>query len=473
MQYISQPKQFHGLCLQPVRVGVNWALYWYNKPVLFASKHVWVRQNVSQRLTLKWLKLKKMAKNIISDTDKSSSINKRVREDGTLIKEVDSIELVINRSGDKTYTNSKKSTKSFFRADPNYGPKSYDKNNKVLPLSQNQNDSNSPPEQCAKRKRSFKTSRGLNQHTRVCKEKQLIDTKVIETTSTTVFPITNVTVDEENIWNADSDVMKNKFDDMYNTVVHWRKSLFLLPSGSTGKRFIEEMTRLINSWTFRSEQDTAMKALMVLPTLLLQKTSFTSKFKDNVETLKRRLNQRKDGQIEKLLVEGKTIQEMQFKDSAKNQSSDRKATLFARFMEDGKVSKTLKLLESSNKGGILPLTEETFEVLLEKHPKASEASNDILIQEEVQNVHPVIYDSIDSEMVRDAIEKTRDSAGPSGLDADGWRRILMSGNFGSSGEDFRKKIADMTKPLCRDNTVKHLEAFLVCRLIPLDKQPGV
>ena len=357
---------------------------------------------------MKCLKLKKMAKNIISDTDKSSSINKRVREDGTLIKEVDSIEFFINRSGDKTFTNSSKSTKSFFRTDPNYGPKSYDKSNKVLPLSQNQNDSNSPPEQCAKRKRSFKTSRGLNQYTRVCKEKQVIDPAVIETTSTTVFPITNVTVDKENIWNADSDVMKNKFYDVYNTVVHWRKSLLLLPFGSTGKRFIEEMTRLINSWTFRSEQDTiAKKALMVLSTLLPQKTSFTSKSKDNVETLKRRLNQWKDEQIEKLLVEGKTIQERLFKDSAKKKSSDRKATLFVRFMEDGKVSKALKLLESSNKGGILPLTEETFEVLLEKHPKASKASNDILIQGEVRNVYPVIYDSIDSEMVRDATTATR------------------------------------------------------------------
>ena len=36
------------------------------------------------------------------------------------------------------------------------------KNTIVLPLSQNQNDSNSPPEKCAKCKRSFKTSRGLN-----------------------------------------------------------------------------------------------------------------------------------------------------------------------------------------------------------------------------------------------------------------------------------------------------------------------
>ena len=56
------------------------------------------------------------------------------------------------------------------------------------------------------------------------------------------------------------------------------------------------MTRLINSWTLRSEQDSiAMKALMVLPTLLGQKTSFTSKSKDNVQTLKRRLNPWKEG----------------------------------------------------------------------------------------------------------------------------------------------------------------------------------
>ena len=47
-------------------------------------------------------------------------------------------------------------------------------------------------------------------------------------------------------------------------------------------------------------------------------------------------------------------------------------------------------------------------------------------------------------MVRDAIKKTRGSAGPSGLDVHGWIRILMSENFGTSGKDLRKAIADMT-----------------------------
>ena len=195
----------------------------------------------------------------------------------------------------------------------------------------------------------------------------------------------------------------------------------------------------------------------VLAKLTASKNILYIKIERQRKNFKKGLNQGKDGQIEKLLVEGKTIQERPFKDNAKNQSSDRKATLFARFMEDWKVNKTLKLPQSLNKRGILPPIEETFEVILEKYPKASEASNEILIEEEVQNVHPVIYDSIDSEMVRDAIKKTRDSAGPFGLDADGWRRILMSRNFGTSGADLREAIADMTKRLCQDKTVKHLE----------------
>ena len=90
-----------------------------------------------------------------------------------------------------------------------------------------------------------------------------------------------------------------------------------------------------------------------------------------------------------------------------------------------------------------------------EHPKASEASNDILIEEEVQNVHPAIYDSIDSETVRDAIKKTRGSTGPSRLDADTWRRILMLGNSGTSGQDLRKAIPNDYVKIAQLNILKH------------------
>ena len=89
-----------------------------------------------------------------------------------------------------------------------------------------------------------------------------------------------------------------------------------------------------------------------------------------------------------------------------------------------------------------------------EHPKASEASNDILIEEEIQNVHPVIYDSIDSETVLDAIKKTRGSARPSRLDADTWRRILMLGNFATSGQDLRKAIPNNYVKVAQLNILK-------------------
>ena len=51
---------------------------------------------------------------------------------------------------------------------------------------------------------------------------------------------------------------------------------------------------------------------------------------------------------------------------------------------------------------------------------------------------------INSGMIREAIKKTWGSAGPSGLDADGWLRMLVSGKIDTLG-DLRKAIAGVTK----------------------------
>ena len=48
------------------------------------------------------------------------------------------------------------------------------------------------------------------------------------------------------------DASGNKFSNdlnfIYDKIVYWKKNLFLLLSGSVGKSFIREMTRLVNSW---------------------------------------------------------------------------------------------------------------------------------------------------------------------------------------------------------------------------------
>ncbi len=59
----------------------------------------------------------------------------------------------------------------------------------------------------------------------------------------------------------------------------------MLPNGAVEKGFLTEMTRLINAWNDESEnlKDIAIKALMFMPALLLQKPSYKSKAKHHSE----------------------------------------------------------------------------------------------------------------------------------------------------------------------------------------------
>ena len=69
--------------------------------------------------------------------------------------------------------------------------------------------------------------------------------------------------------------------------------------------------------------------------------------------------------------------------------------------------------------------------------------------------------------------KTRGGSGPSGLDADGWKRILLSKSFGESSSDLCQTLAKVTKKLCTEELSTSLEGFLACRLIPRNKNPGL
>ena len=64
----------------------------------------------------------------------------------------------------------------------------------------------------------------------------------------------------------------------------------MLPSGKAGRKFIGEVSRLMNEWLRDSPmKDIAFKAIIVMPRLLLKKPSHNSKPKDNLRALERRL----------------------------------------------------------------------------------------------------------------------------------------------------------------------------------------
>ena len=62
-------------------------------------------------------------------------------------------------------------------------------------------------------------------------------------------------------------------------------------------------------------------------------------------------------------------------------------------------------------------------MLLEKHIKTFKAPNKIFTDENIRDGHLATQNRIYSDMVREAIKKTRDTDGYSGIDVDSWSQI--------------------------------------------------
>ena len=76
-------------------------------------------------------------------------------------------------------------------------------------------------------------------------------------------------------------------------------------------------------------------------------------------------------------------------------------------------------------------------------------------------------------MVRGAALRAKGSGGPSGVDANGFRRVLASKSLKKSGTDLCAAIAAMTRRLCTEFIGPlGIEAILANLLIPLDKVEG-
>jgi hypothetical protein len=67
---------------------------------------------------------------------------------------------------------------------------------------------------------------------------------------------------------------------------------------------------------------------------------------------------------------------------------------------------------------------------------------------EIPFVDPVMFSAIDESTISRAALHAKGAAGPSGFDADGWRRILVSKNFGSAWTELRPSLALMAHILC-------------------------
>ena len=273
----------------------------------------------------------------------------------------------------------------------------------------------------------------------------------------------------------------------YEEVVHWRRNIFMVPSGAVGKEFVRELTRLLQGFAQDSAiAPIAFHAIMTAPSLLLQRTEPKIKAKDCQACLQRRLMLWRAGNITSLLEEGRAIQsQLSSVHGGNHQTLTSMGQTLAKQVYQGNIRAALRTLDDGErKGGVLALDEKIGEksvltLLKEKHPTAKAAKPEALLLHNdfdgpvhCRPWHPVIFDRLTGDAVRSVFMKSEGSAGPSALDALAWRRLSVS--FGEASDDLCQALADVAKRMCtQDIAPSHLSAYLACRLVPLDKKPGV
>ena len=114
------------------------------------------------------------------------------------------------------------------------------------------------------------------------------------------------------------------------------------------------------------------------------------------------------------------------------------------------------------------------DVLNEKHPAAKDVNSDYLLAESdgPPAPHPVVLDCLTGSTIKAAALRTFGGAGPSGVDAVGWRRVCCS--FHKASKSLCDALAAVARRLATEYIdPKGLTAFTACRLCAIDKCPGV
>ena len=160
-----------------------------------------------------------------------------------------------------------------------------------------------------------------------------------------------------------------------------------------------------------------MYPLHLMPALLLQKPSKSSKSKDHVAALKRRLQRWKNGEILQLLREATALQSRLLKiGTMKNINVVSRK--FREYMSKGNENSAIKLLSNNMERCVLSLNKETIALLKVKHLVGKAATEYIKLHRPLPTVEYIILDVIHDSMVLKVAKLIKEA-----LDNQGWMQM--------------------------------------------------
>ena len=91
---------------------------------------------------------------------------------------------------------------------------------------------------------------------------------------------------------------------------------------------------------------------------------------------------------------------------------------------------------------------------------------------ELTSHDPTLFEALDGALIQQVALQCRGSAGPTGLDAHAWRRMCSS--FKQASWNLYSAIAGVARRIFTKRVdPEGLTTLVACRLIPLNKYPGV
>ena len=117
--------------------------------------------------------------------------------------------------------------------------------------------------------------------------------------------------------------------------------------------------------------------------MLLKTPSKKSKTKDHCAALQRTLTLWHNGNVLELLREGATIQGTLKSVNTRNTIGEI-SKKFVKKMQQGNIIGAIKLLTNNTQNRVLSLNEKTLDLIRQKHPKASPATESVLLTDNIE-----------------------------------------------------------------------------------------
>ena len=277
---------------------------------------------------------------------------------------------------------------------------------------------------------------------------------------------------------------------LLDMVAQWTKKFFVIPNNSVGKAFIDELASQLQAYVDSAGMNAdALNNFIVLPSLILQRPTAGCGYKETTQHMRRRLALWADRNLSELLKEGQSLQK-QFRTRTPGghfRGEKDRAQKFGNCMSAGRIPEALRMLtegqpEEDTRSGVLHISEmitlkdgsvvSVREQLREKHPPAQRASPEVLIDGSAPAADTIRFEALTSSFMQRVALQSKGSAGPSGLDSNTWRRMCSS--FKGTSSRLCQSLANFARMLAtRHVDSATLAPFLACRLIALDKKPGV